>query len=507
MAEPHSDTAALPEAPAEAPPEARPAMSVRGAAVWAMAGQYASFAIQFAASVVISRLFLSPGEVGLFSVGLAAALLVAILQDFGLSRYISGLPSLTREEIERCSSVAMLFSLVVAGIIAASALPLAALYSQPKLTPILLIIAASYLFVPLAVVPMALLARSMQFRGHFIINVGVAIALAALGWSSFALAWATLAAGAARGIIAQSLRPAPPWPLRLDGVKPVLGFGSRSSVLYLTGALGTRTPDLVVGKLLSLVAVGLYSRAVSLSDQFRMLISGAIGSVFYPAFARLRDRGEPLGPAYLRVCGGYTAVVWPGMAGLALASEPLVRMLYGPAWMQTAPLLSMIAVTELMLVALPMVSDLPILLGRLNRLLAYNLIDTALSVGLLAAGCWWGVEGAAASRLVYGALWLALYFGFIHGLVRFDLKALMTIYMKSGATTLAAIAPLALTYLFVTGPEAISFPSLALASALGVACWVGAIALVRHPALDDLLHLAAALPLGRLGRLVPRPST
>jgi len=36
-------------------PASRPAMSVRGAAVWAMAGQYVSFAIQFASSVVISR--------------------------------------------------------------------------------------------------------------------------------------------------------------------------------------------------------------------------------------------------------------------------------------------------------------------------------------------------------------------------------------------------------------------------------------------------------------------
>ena len=67
-----------------------------------------------------------------------------------------------------------------------------------------------------------------------------------------------------------------------------------------------------VGKALGLLSVGLYSRAASLADQFRMLIAGAIGSVFYPAFARIRDRGEPMGPAYLRVCAGYSAVVWPG---------------------------------------------------------------------------------------------------------------------------------------------------------------------------------------------------
>ena len=305
-------------------------MSVRHAAVWAMAGQYLSFAIQFITSVIISRLFLSPAEVGLFSIGLSAALIASMLQDFGLSRYISGLPRVGPDELQRCSTLALLFSFVVAGLIAASAWPLARTYHQPALLPIMLIIASSYLLLPFAVVPMALMGRTMAFRGHFTVNVGgavaqgmVSLALAAAGYSAFALAWGTLASGATRGVIAQLLRPALPWPLRTDGLRPIVSTGSRLTTLYASGALGSRTPDMIVGKLLGLIAVGLYSRAVSLSDQFRMLISGAIGSVFFPAFARIRDRGEPLGPAYLRVVAGYTAVIWPGMAGLALAAGPV----------------------------------------------------------------------------------------------------------------------------------------------------------------------------------------
>ena len=490
-------------------------MSVRGAAVWAMGGQYLSFAIQFVTSVIISRFFLTPAEVGLFSVALAAAMLASTLQDFGLSRYIAALPTIDDAAIARCSSIALLFSFVVAGIIAAAAWPMALAYHQPALTPIMLIIAASYLFIPLAVVPMALLGRTMSFHGHFAINVGgavaqggVALALAAAGYSAFALAWGTLASGAARGIIAQILRPARPWPLRIDGVAPIIHTGSRLTALYLSGSLGTRTPDLIVGKFLSLFAVGLYSRAVSLSDQFRMLISGAIGSVFFPAFARIRDRGEPLGPAYLRVCAGYSAVIWPGMAGLALAAEPLVRILYGETWIQTAPLLSMIAVTEIMLVSLPLVIDLPILLGKLNRLIAYNLVDTAMSIGLLVIGCHWGVTGAAASRLVYGAGWLLLYAGFMRGLVRFDVRALLAIYARSAAAALAALIPLALTYIVWAPPSQIGFVALALASAAGVAAWLAALALLRHPALAEMLAMASALPLGPRwrARLTPAPA-
>ena len=489
-----------------APPEREAAtMSVRHAAVWAMAGQYISFAIQFIASVVISRMFLTPSEVGLFSVALSAALVVSMLQDFGLTRYISGLPSLNSDELQRCSTLALMFSFVVAGLIASAAWPMARTYHQPSLLPIMLIIASSYLFLPLAVVPLALLGRTMSFKGHFTINVGgalaqgvVALSLAAAGYSAFALAWGTLASGIARGVIAQILRPALPWPPRFDGLRPIASTGSRLTTLYASGAIGTRTPDMIVGKLLGLLTVGLYSRAVSLSDQFRTLMSGAIGSVFFPAFARLRDRGEPLGPAYLRVVAGYTAVIWPGMAGLALASVPVVRLLYGAGWHGVAPMLTLIALAELLLVAMPMQNDLPILLGKLNRLIAFNLVDTLMSLSLLAAGCMWGGEGAAASRIVYGIGWVALYARFLQRLVGYDVGQLMTIYARSAAGALAAITPLALTYMLWSGPETISIPVLIAAAGCGVILWLATLLAVRHPALDDLLGLAAHLPFGHL---------
>jgi len=481
------------------------AMSVRHAAVWAMAGQYISFAIMFANSVIISRFFLTPAEIGLFSIALAASMVAAVLQDFGLSRYIAGLRVVDAEALSRCASVAFLFSFVVAGIIAASAWPMALTYHQKALFPILLIIAASYLFVPLSVVPMALMGRTMSFHGHFCVNVGGAVALAgsaltlsALGLSSFALAWATLIAAIARAAIAQALRPAAPWPLRTDGVRPIMANGAKLTTLYGIGALGSRTPDMIVGKLLGLLSVGLYSRAASLSDQFRMLISGAIGSVFYPAFARKRDAGEPLGPPYLRVVAGYTAIIWPGMAGLALASRPVVHLLYGDRWTAVAPLLSAISLTEIFLVMLPLHTDLPILLGRLNRLMVFNVADTVISLSLLALGCLWGLEGAAISRLVYGLCWLALYARFLHGLVGFDVRALLTIYAKSAAGAVAALAPLAGVYLCWVGPDAITMPVLLPAVGAGVGLWLAVLVLVRHPALDDLFAMAAHLPGGRV---------
>ncbi|XJJ71991.1 oligosaccharide flippase family protein [Novosphingobium sp. BL-8A] len=480
-------------------------MSVRGAAIWAMAGQYTGFIIQFVTSVLISRFFLSPAEVGLFSIAMAAALFVATFQDFGLSRYIAALPAVTKEEAQRCSTIASIFSFAVAGIIMAIAWPLAQFYGQAGIVPLLVIIGASYLFLPFSIVPMALMGRRMQFSHHFAVNVGAAIAscgvslgLAAAGYSAFSLAWGTLAGGFARGLIAQLLNPALPFPPRIAGARKILSFGSKASVLYLSGALGSRTPDLIVGKFTTLFAVGLYSRATSLSEQFRQLLSGAVGSVFFPAFARIRDRGEPLGPAYLRVTAGYCVTVWPGMIALAVASEAIVRMLYGEAWMGVAPLMAYVSLASVIMNALPLVSELPILVGRMNRLIAYNLCDTALSIILLALGSlYWGVEGAAASRVVYAVLWFLIHVGFMRQTVEFSMKALFGVYAKSFAVTLAAVAPLTAMIGLWLGADRLTFPTLLLGTVLGGVAWLIAIRVVRHPTFEEISGVARSLPIVR----------
>lgn len=487
------------------PPDTqRGQMGTHQAAVWAIGAQYLSFGIQFAASVIISRFFLAPEEVGLFSIALAISLLVAVLNDFGLTRYIAALPQLDDQTVQRCFTVSVLLSLAVAGLTAASAHPVALIYATPALVPLLLCIAASYLFQPLSIVPLAIMARGMRFRGHFcVIVIGAlaqamtAIGLAWAGWSAMSLAVAAIALTFSRGVTALALQPLPRWPLRWTGLHSIAQFGGKSSLLALSGAVGTRSTDLIVGKILTFYATGLFSRASGLAEQIRMIIGGAIGAVFFPAFARIRDRGEPLGPAYLRVCAGYTACIWPGMAGLALAAEPVVHLLYGPVWSETAPLLTLIALHCCIVTVLPLVAELPILLGRINRLLLLNVLDTALSISLLAIGCLWGVEGAAASRIVYAAAWVALYYSFMHGLIDFDQRAWLWLSLRSFIASLAALAPLALCYAFYEGPAVIGIGPLALCIVAGAIFWLAALVLLRHPALSDLAKM--------LGTLLPAP--
>ncbi len=476
------------------------APSVRTAAVWGMAGQYVVFAAQFATSVVISRFFLTPGEVGLFGTALAAAMMVAVFQDFGIGRFISGEPNLDDDKLRRCFSVSIVIALAIGAVIGALAWPIAGFYHDNRLFPILAVIAASYLLVPFGIVPAALLQRRLDFRGLFIVNTGAAFTMAAVtigaaahGCSAMSLAIGTVAQAGVRAVLGIWMcGEHPRLPLKLDGLAPILKFGSGSSALILSGALGVRTPELIIGRLINFIAVGLYGRAVGLSGQLRQLVSGAIGGVFFPAFARMRDRGEAFAPAYLRVVAAYSVTTWPAMAFLAAAAVPVVDLLYGPVWAGVAPLLMLIALSEIPFTALPLHMDVPIVLGRMRALLMFNSIDTAVSMGLMIAAAFINVEWAAASRIVYAVLWFAIYARFMRRLIQFKWREMIRIYAQSLACTLATIAPLAFVYAAGRAPIDLGFALLAGTGVAGCLCWATMLFVVRHPARLEFIDIARA---------------
>jgi len=480
-------------------------MSVRAAAVWALASQYSSFAIQFVTSVVLARWFITPAQLGLFSIAFAALTLVAFLQDFGVTRYINGERDLTPDKLHTAFTLSVAFAWSIAAITIAAAWPVTWFYGNPDLLPVALVVASSYLMVPLAIVPQALCQRRMDYRSNTMIEVGsalanavVAVFLASRGHGALALAWGAFAQQAARLVVSQwRAGLVLPWPLRLRGVRPIIEIGGTNTVQSICGSIIARAPELVVGRLIDNAAVGLFARASGLALQLRLLVAGAITGVFYPAFRKVRDEGQPLGPPYLRVVAAYTGVTWPAMAGIAALAEPLVRLLYGERWLEAAPLLMWIALSQICYVAVPLNGDLPILLGRLRGLIRGNVVETVASVLFLAIAAPFGLLWVAVSRMAHGLCWIALWAPPTRAMLDVAWKDLLTVWAKSALVAVAAVVPVLAGYALWGGPASFGFLRIVASAGAGAICWLGALAAVRHPLLDEIIGMIGHLPLAR----------
>lgn len=494
---------AAPQSPADQTTDrtGAPMMSVRAAAVWALISQYASFALQFVASIVLARWYITPDQLGRFSIAFAAVTLVAFLQDFGVTRYINGERDLTAEKLRSAFTISVVFAWGIALLALASAWPIAVFYGDPQLLPITLVIAASYLLVPLAIVPQATCQRRMDYRSNTMIEVGAAVAnaltaliLAILGHGALALAWGAFAQQAARLLISQWRSGGMlPWPPKIARAADVMALGGTNTVQVVCSSLSARAPELVIGRMIDSAAVGLFARASGLALQLRLLIAGAVTGVFYPAFRRIRDSGEPLGPPYLRVLAAYTGVTWPAMAGIAVLGEPLIRLLYGERWMAAAPLLTWVALSQIGYVALPLYADLPVLMGRLKPLMRCMVIETVLSVVLIALTAPLGLEWVAASRVLHAGLWVVIYLPLLASTLELRYRDILLGWLRSAAVSLAAVLPVLLGFFIGQGPAELGLVQAASTVALGIVLWLASLRVLGHPLYAEIHEIARGL--------------
>ena len=282
---------------------------------------------------------------------------------------------------------------------------------------------------------------------------------------------------------ALAYRPVLPRRIRaLANIRPLISFSSSSFLISLSGSIGQRSQDLIIGRVLGMAATGLFTRASGLAGQMSTLMVGAINGVFYPAFARKRDASEPLGEPYLHLIACNTALNWAAALGLALAARPVIDLLYGENWLAVAPLLFWTALAEIFFVAVPLQMDIPILLGRIRILVWINFLDTALTIALLAIFAFWGLEAAAISRLVVAALWFAIYITYIARLLGIRFGQLVNVYAQSAIVALAACLPLACALHNEWFGETMGIVPLGVLSLAGFGTWLMTLFAIRHPA-------------------------
>jgi PST family polysaccharide transporter len=242
-------------------------------------------------------------------------------------------------------------------------------------------------------------------------GVGVAAALAGFGVWSFVLgALAGRLAGVATLWIAVRWRPAARW--RWRDLRGALSFG----VLFHGSALITMVRDavvpIIVGAWVGLAGVGFVNWATALAFLPLQIVSIA-GRVLFPALARLQDDPAGFARATERALNRIAIVVYPAALLLMAAAAPVVRFVYGEAWMPAVTAVRILCVTTLVGGTSNLLVHALYALGRADTVLRLNLAWTALLwvlTPLLVP--WLGIVGfalsSAAVALTMGATAVAL---------------------------------------------------------------------------------------------------
>ncbi|CAH0152456.1 oligosaccharide flippase family protein [Microbacterium sp. Bi128] len=321
----------------------------RGAALL-LGAQWVRYLSQLAGLVLLARL-VGPADAGIVALAGALAGLAAVLGDFGLSMAALRAPTLTAAQRTSLFWANTVIGLVATGLVVAVAPAFAAFYDDPRLIPVLAVLAPAFV----------LRSASAQFRVELnrsgrlgrlaaaelagdLVGLTAAIVFALLGGGALALA---SQGGVAALVTLGATVILTPWhpglPRRGSDMRGLLTFGGHTFLVHALNYVSTNIGTLAVGRVANDRTVGLFSRATQLVNLPIDQLVTPLTRVVVPTLA---DASDPT-PLEDRLAKYQTALSYPVLAYVSLfavTAEPAIRVVLGAPWAGAATYVPIFAI-------------------------------------------------------------------------------------------------------------------------------------------------------------------
>ena len=318
---------------------------------WSYLATVANIVLQLGLSAVLARL-LEPSAFGTVAMALVVLQFGNFFAQLGVGRALIQKPDLSDEEIRAGFTSSVGLGVVMAVLTYLTAPWVGTYYQNPEVVPVLRVLGLSYVFTGLAVTSMSLLRRNFAFRldgltevASYLVGYGlVGVPLALTGWGVWSLVFASLAQGLLAAVIyygaaRHSLKPIFVW----RAYQPLYSFGSRVSLIGIFEFIGYNLDTLLIGRLTSASALGLYNRAYLLARLPLYKFATSVSKVLFPSFSQLQLEPKRLGNAYLLTISLAGAFIFPIAFGMSAASRELISVLLGAQWTEAIPVLQILA--------------------------------------------------------------------------------------------------------------------------------------------------------------------
>lgn len=467
-------------------------MSLRTSLAWTYLAQVASFLISFASTVVIARL-VSPRDFGILAMASAISTIIAVFLGFHLAKYIMREKEVSSEVLQSVFTVNVIMTLLYVVAILAGSFAAFRISHSADVGRFLLVFAIFPLLAMMEFVPAALCTRDARFGVISILSVLRAIVmavttivLASRGFAYMSFAWAQVLAWLATSIGYNWLAWRPDaYRLRFKEIRPIITFGTQMMSVSGVAHLSTRVGEMVLGSLLGLASLGLYTRASNLTNQLYSNIYGAGSNVMFSRLSEeLRTTGR-IHDTYLRFMNLMLGLLWPMMFGVAVLAQPTIHILYGAKWQAAASPLALLMIAFAITVGIGMSAEIFILRHQTKQQVKIEMVRSLVGLALFSGAALISLPGAAAAKVAEAVLAALLYRKPMARLVGGPEGDLRRMYMESSLLTGAAVLPsLVLMWHYDWSPST-PVPLIVAAVSLGILFWAALIVSRRHPILVE----------------------
>ena len=370
-------------------------------AAWMVAFKLLERLIGVVSIVVLARL-LTPADFGLVAMATAIIAIVELLSAFSFDVALIQDQEATRAKFDTAWTLNVILAALCSALIAAAAFPAAGFYDEPRLVPVLMCLALGVLVHGFENIGVVTFRKDLRLNRDFqllmarrVASFVVTISLAFATRSYWALVLGILAGNVVAVAMSYVVHPYRPW-FDLTARKSLMQFSKWMLVSNFALTGNNRSPDLVIGKILGPGPLGLFALALEIAHLPSTELSAPINRAVYPGYAKVAADQTMLKMHFLEVIGLTALLMVPAAVGIAAIAPALIPVLLGDAWLQTIPLIEILALSGLLIALRTNIQYVFFALGRSELGTVMHMVSLFLLVPLLILGTLTlGASGAA----------------------------------------------------------------------------------------------------------------
>lgn len=326
-----------------------PQPSFRRGVAWIFAGNTGSQVLAFLFGIVLARL-LAPDAFGMLLTIQIFTGLVGFISGAGMGQALVRAKETTRADYDVVFTLQLLIGIAIYAMFFIAAPWFAAWYGNPLFTDLMRVSALSFLFRPFNNIPASMLYRAMRYRTQAILSIAslvvsnaASIWLALAGHGVWSLVWGGIL-GSFFTIPALILlaRWRPRFSTEFARARDIVRYGLLVSLNDIVYYMRSQASLFVLSRLLTPASVGLFNKGDSLARMPHSFITGSVYHVLFRAMAAEQDDQDKCRYLFYRSVALVAVYATPFYVGLAWLALPLVRGLYGEAWVGAAMPLSIL---------------------------------------------------------------------------------------------------------------------------------------------------------------------
>jgi O-antigen/teichoic acid export membrane protein len=316
--------------------------------------------ISWLSTIVVVR-FLLPHDYGLYSMLEAPLELLLLFSVLGLDVALVQVKVIQEAAIKAAFGFLLLIGFILFSMFFFGAGFLSDYYKQESLAAPASALAFIFLILPFRVIPNAVMDRNLQFKSRAqlelsskITSAVVTLVLAVNGAGVWAL---TIGVLVDRVLYAVLVGIRHPWfvipSMNLSAARSLVAFGGLNAGAGVVQLITSKGVSMIAAPMLGAAQLGIYAFATQFALMPIAKAMPIFNNMLIPAFAQFSERPESAAQKLEQSIRLASIILTPIMIGLAVLSEPFVRLVFGTLWSDVAfPLALMCCIMPLRLCTL-----------------------------------------------------------------------------------------------------------------------------------------------------------